>query len=315
MPYPSIERWLNLRSSILQAENVTKIYPNGVKANVDVSIDVYDGEVVCIIGPNGAGKTTLVRQIMGILKPTSGRISVFGVDPIEKQDYIRKMVSYTPQLPLTFPAHKVIEVAKYVAELSNTPWSRVQEVLEYLGLWSVRDRLGYQLSVGQRKLLLLAMSLIKGSDLIILDEPTSFVDVFKKRTVWDILAEERKSGKTILMVSHDLEEVKRLCDRVYLMVYGRVVTELSSLEKVRGGAEVRIVSKYANKIAQLFKRGDISVSEALVSIKYQSLLDALEDLENLAANGEYRDDVRVYLEYPSLESLIESAVRGSEVGP
>ena len=113
------------------------------------------------------------------------------------------------------------------------------------------------------------------------------------------------------MVSHDLEEVRRLCDRVYVMVNGRVVTELSSLEKVVGGAEIRVVSKHAHKLAQLFKRGTVSLGEDYVSVNYKSLLDALEDLENLAVNGEYREDVRVYLEYPSIESMIEAVVRGS----
>ena len=161
-----------MRDPVVLAERVTKVYPNGVKANVDVSIVVRDCEVVCIMGPNGAGKTTFVRQVMGMLKPTSGVIRVFGVDPAEKQDYVRRRISYTPQLPLTFPAHKVLEVAEYIADLSGTPRSTVREVLEKLGLWDIRERLGYQLSIGQRKLLLLAMSLIKGGDLMILDEPT-----------------------------------------------------------------------------------------------------------------------------------------------
>jgi len=248
---------------------------------------------------------------MGILKPTSGRITVLGVDPALNQEYIRKSVSYAPQLPLTFPAHKVIEVVDYIARLSGTPRDHAKEVLVSLGLWDTRERLGYQLSVGQRKLLLLAISLIKGGELAILDEPTSFLDVFKKRVVWEILSGEKRKGKTILMVSHDLEEVRRLCDRAYLLVYGRVAAQFSSLERIRGGAEVRVVSKYADKIAPLFKKGVVSAGEGWVSVKYGSLIDALEDLENLAVNGEYRDDLRVYLEYPSLESMIESVIRWS----
>jgi len=295
---------------VVAAEKVTKIYPNGIKANVNVSVEVYRGEAVCLMGPNGAGKTTLVRQVIGVLKPTSGKITVLGSNPVEKQDVIRKEVSYTPQLPLVYPSHKVIEVAKFIADLSGTPYTRVHEVLQSLGLWGVRDKMGYQLSVGQRKLLLLALSLIKNSELLILDEPTSFIDIFKKRLVWDILAHEKSRGKTILLVSHDLEEVKRLCDRVYLMVYGRVVNHFSTLEKVEGGAEVRLMTKYADKVAQLLKRSVIAVNEGLVVARYRSLLDALVDLENLAFNGELRDDVKIYLEYPSIETLLESYIRG-----
>lgn len=299
-----------MNDPVVIVEKVTKIYPNGVKANVGVSVEVYRGEAVCLMGPNGAGKTTLVRQVIGVLKPTSGKVTVLGFNPAENQDIIRKEVSYTPQLPLVHPSHKVIEVAKYIADLSGTPCTRVQEVLQSLGLWGVKDRLGYQLSVGQRKLLLLALSLIKNSELLILDEPTSFIDIFRKRMVWDILAREKNKGRTILLVSHDLEEVKRLCDRVYLMVYGKVVNHFSTLEKIEGGAEVKLMTRYADKVAQLLKRGIMTVNEGFVIAKYKSLLDALVDLENLVFNGELRDDVKVYLEYPSIETLLESYVRG-----
>lgn len=298
-----------MREPMVLAEKLTKIYPNGVKANVEVDLLVNAGEAVCIMGPNGAGKTTLVRQVMGLLKPTSGKITVLGANPVEKQDYVRKRVAYAPQLPLAFPSHKVIEVAEYMAELSGTPHYLVREILESMNLWNIRDRLGYQLSIGQRKLLLVALSLIKNSDMIILDEPTSFIDVFKKRVIWDTLAREKKNGKTVLIVSHDLEEVKRLCDRVYLMVYGRIIHHFTALEKVHGGAVVKVISKYADKIAQLFKKGIVNVENTTVAVKYSSLIDALEDLENLAVNGEYREDIRVFLEYPSLESIIESMVK------
>ncbi|MEM4487436.1 MAG: ABC transporter ATP-binding protein [Desulfurococcaceae archaeon] len=300
--------WLEMYNRVIVAEKITKVYPNGVKANADVSLEVCSGETACIMGPNGAGKTTLVRQIMGLLKPTSGRITVLGFNPVERQEAIRRSVAYVPQLPLVFPAHRVIEVVRYVADLAGTPHTRVQEVLELLGLWDFRDRLGYQLSVGQRKLLLLAQALVKDSELMILDEPTSYIDVLKKRAVWDVLAYEKSKGKTLLLVSHDLEEVRRLCDRVYLMLYGRVVDVLSSLDSLHTWAEVKIISRFAGKLAQLFTRGDVNVGENIVVVKYQKLVDALQELEQLVINGEYRDDIRVYLEYPSVETILTKAV-------
>ena len=290
---------------IVVVDRVTKIYPNGVRANIDVSLRACSGEVVCIMGPNGAGKTTLIRQIIGILKPTSGVVRVFGRDPVKHHNYIKRRIAYTPQLPLTYPAHRVIEVAKYVAELSNTPFERVREVLELLGLWSSRDNLGYQLSVGQRKLLLLALALIKGGDLLILDEPTTFLDVFKKKLAWSALLEEKKRGKSMLIVSHDIEEVRRLCDRVYIMVAGRVAGKLDSLSGINGGVEVKVYCERPSELIHLFRRGSVKVYDELLVVEYTHLLDALEDLENLAVNGVNRD-IRVMLEYPSVEYILES---------
>lgn len=195
---------------IVVVDKVTKVYPSGVAANVDVSLKACSGEVLCIMGPNGAGKTTLIRQIVGIFRPTSGTVRVFGVDPVKHQDYVKRRVAYVPQLPIYYPAHRVVEVAKYVAELSGTHLDRVREVLEALDLWRVRDALGYQLSAGQRKLLLVALALIKSGDLLVLDEPTSFVDFLKKRVIWSTLLREG-AGKTMIVVSHDIEEVRILC--------------------------------------------------------------------------------------------------------
>ena len=290
---------------VVVADKVTKIYPNGVKANIEVSMKACGGEVVCIMGPNGAGKTTLVRQIMGLLKPTSGFVRVFNLDPVKNQNYIKKKVSYTPQLPLTYPAHRVIEVSKYVAELSGTPLDQVRDVLEALELWSIRDRLGYQLSVGQRKLLLLALALIKGGDLLILDEPTTFVDIFKKRLMWEVLLEEKKRGKTMIIVSHDIEEVRRLCDKVYIIVAGRVAGKLDSLSDISRGVEVKVYYEKPHIITHFFRKGDVKALDGLLVARYSQLVDALEDLENLAVNG-LSGDIRVLLEYPSVEYIVES---------
>ena len=298
---------------IVVVDHVTKIYPNGVRANIDVSLRACSGEVVCVMGPNGAGKTTLIRQVIGILKPTSGVVRVFGVDPVKHHDEVKKRIAYMPQLPLTYPAHKVIEVSKYVAELSNTPMERVKEVLEALDLWSSRDKLGYQLSIGQRKLLLLALALIKSGELLVLDEPTTFMDIFKKRLTWNALLEEKRRGVSMIIVSHDIEEARRLCDRVYVMVAGRVAGKLESLSNIGGGVEVKVYYSKPSEIAHLFKRGKVDVQDELLVAKYNHLLDALEDLENLAVNGVNRD-IRVLLEYPSVEYIVESLLRGEKYG-
>jgi len=289
---------------VVVVDRVTKVYPSGVMANVEVSLRVCSGEVLCIMGPNGAGKTTLIRQIIGILRPTSGTVRVFGVDPVRRQDYVKRRVAYVPQLPVYYPAYRVVEVAKYVAELSGTHLDRVREVLEALDLWRVRDVLGYQLSAGQRKLLLVALALIKGGDLLVLDEPTSFVDFLKKRVIWSTLLRER-AGRAMIVVSHDIEEVRRLCDRVYVMFAGRVVGRVDAQSDLSRGVEVRVYYRDPREVASLVRRGVTRVSEDLVVARYGRLADALEDLESLASS-ELSREVRVVLEYPSMEYIVET---------
>ena len=289
---------------IVVVDRVTKVYPSGVAANVDVSLKACSGEVLCIMGPNGAGKTTLIRQIVGILRPTSGTVRVFGVDPVKHQDYVKRRVAYVPQLPIYYPAHRVVEVAKYVAELSGTHLDRVREVLEALDLWRVRDALGYQLSAGQRKLLLVALALIKGGDLLVLDEPTSFVDFLKKRVIWSTLLRER-AGKTMIVVSHDIEEVRILCDRVYIMFAGRVVGRVDAQSDLSRGVEVRVYYRDPREVASLVRRGVTKVFEGFVAASYRQLADALEDLESLAAS-ELSREARIVLEYPSMEYIVET---------
>jgi ABC-2 type transport system ATP-binding protein len=290
---------------VVVVDRVTKIYPNGVKANVDVSMRVYGNEIVCVMGPNGAGKTTLIRQIIGMLKPTSGVIRVFGVDPLIHQDLVKRMVAYSPQLPIYYPAQKVLEVADFFAKISKTPRDRVREVLEALGLWDIRDRLGYQLSPGERKLLLLALALIKGGELLVLDEPTAFMDVLKKRSVWSMLLEERRRGRTLIVVSHDVEEVRRIGDEIYVMFAGRIVAHVKSPSDLSRGVEVRVYYGKLDDIAPFFKKGDVKISEGSLIARYNQLVEAIEDLEGLAANPISRD-VKLFLEYPSLESIVES---------
>jgi ABC-2 type transport system ATP-binding protein len=289
---------------VVVVDRVTKVYPNGVEANVDVSLRVCSGEIACVLGPNGAGKTTLIRQVMGILRPTRGSVRVFGLDPVVHQGVVKRRIAYVPQLPVYYPHETVVGISEFFAKLYGVPLGCVKEVLEALDLWGIRDRKGEGLSPGERKLLLFALALIKGGDLYVLDEPTAFMDVLKKRTSWEMLLGERREGKTMIVVSHDVEEVRRICDRIYIMFGGRLVASIASPSELSRGVEVRVYYGRPGDIADFFRRGEVKVSEESLVARYAQLADAVGDLQEFALSPVSRE-ARVFLEYPSTESIVE----------
>ncbi len=296
-----------MSNAVIHVENLTKIYPNGVIANRDVSLKVCNGEIVCLVGPNGAGKTTLVRQVMGLLKPTRGRVRVLGVDPFKEQYVVRENIGYVPQMPLAFPAHKVIEVLKYVTDLVGERSIGIDELLKLLELESVKNILGYQLSLGQRKLLLMAMALAKNPKILVMDEPTSFVDIVKKQLVWRIILRAKNEGKTIFIVSHDVEEISRLCDRVYVMVSGRIIYHgsIKDIHKLNG-VELKIYVDEPRKIIEKIKYGTLRVEGNALIVNYATFSDALKDLGNLASMSLDGFKFKLILEYPSITSSLLS---------
>ncbi|MEM4528758.1 MAG: ABC transporter ATP-binding protein [Desulfurococcaceae archaeon] len=298
-----------MHDPVIFVKGVTKIYPNGVVANKDVAIEVNAGEITCVVGPNGAGKTTLIRQIIGLLRPTKGEIKVLGVDPFMSQSIIKREVGYVPQLPVMFPAHKPIEVLEYVASLARTRIDDVVNILERLGLNDVKDLLGYQLSLGLRKLVLMSIALIKNPKIMILDEPTSFMDIIRKKAVWDLISEFKCNNKAVLLVSHDLEEVRRLCERFYLMMNGQVVFHARSLPSL-SEAELRIYPRNmddSDLIKIMIRNGVIKHDSGTLIVNYDSLIKAAEDLEYIASNGV--NEIKLILEYPSFESFMEAVFK------
>ncbi|MCS7366741.1 MAG: ABC transporter ATP-binding protein [archaeon YNP-WB-062] len=293
------------QTKLVLTDRITKIYPNGIKANENVSIHVNRGETVCITGPNGAGKTTLVRQIMGLLRPTSGTVRVLGHDPLKKISLIKREVGYVPQAPLFFPANKVREVVDFVASTSKASDNK-EQLFKLLGLESTKELMGYQLSLGQRKLLLFMLALIKNPSILVLDEPTVLVDIVNKHNMWEVMVEIKREKKGILLVSHDIEEIRRLCDRIYVMVNGRVVFEGDIHEVSRtlsSSAELKIFTSEYKRLRGLLKGTVISEGGEMLTLSYNSLREALEDLQ-LIASSDIIGNARLILEYPSIDLSI-----------
>ncbi len=196
------------------------------------------GQLVGLLGPNGAGKTTLLSLLTGLRRPTSGRVELFGGDP--RDAVHRRGLGSTPQetgLPATL---RVGEVVDFVARHYGDPLPPT-ELLGRFGLDGLQRRQTGGLSGGQRRRLAVALAFVGRPRLVILDEPTTGLDVDARRTLWDGVRSFHRDGGTVLLTSHYLEEVEALAERVVVVDRGRVVVD-DTLDAVRASVDLRRVS-------------------------------------------------------------------------
>ncbi len=248
-----IRRWLNrwmpptapeaAPGAVVRLDHVTVRYGDHVALR-DVSLTVYPGQFVAILGPNGAGKTTLLRVILGLIRPSTGRVEVFGRPPWAL-GALRQCIGYVPQgttVDLHFPirAAEVVLMGRFGRiGLGRRPsaedWAAVQEAMERVGVWHLRDMPFGRLSGGQRQRVMLARALVNHPDLLLLDEPTAGVDVSATETVYTLLRGLHAEGMTILVVSHDVGVVASFADTIAcinkrLVAHGRPQEVLGSEE-------------------------------------------------------------------------------------
>ena len=235
--------------SALDLRGVTKAFPNGLVASNELSLSAEKGEVIGLVGPNGAGKTTLVRQILGLLPPSRGSIHVLGYAMPRESDKLKGRIGYVPQMPVRFPSLTVEEtvssVLRFLGEPKMRALAKTVSILDEVGLSESRGKYGYQLSYGSVKLMNIAMALCQDPELLILDEPTSMVDVVNRSRVRSLVG--RQASRCVFITSHDLADIESLCDRAYVMADGRFVAsgapdELAQLV----GASVLIEATFAN---------------------------------------------------------------------
>jgi ABC-2 type transport system ATP-binding protein len=206
---------------VIAVENLHKRYGD-VVAVEDVSFTVEAGEIFAIVGPNGAGKTTTVESIAGLRTPDAGRIEVLGFDPIADREQVRERVGVQLQASELPEKLKVGEALELYSSFYGSPadW---RELADTLGLTDqLRKRFG-TLSGGLRQRLSIALALVGSPRIAILDELTTGLDPLARRATWSLIERVRDSGVTVLLVTHYMDEVERLADRVALIAAGRVV--------------------------------------------------------------------------------------------
>ena len=206
-------------SPIVEISHISYNYPNGNKGIEDISLNIQKGEIFGIVGTNGSGKSTLAKLILGLLKPSSGAIKILGND-ISKISRIAKTVGYITQNPSTMLFESTVE-----KECSFGPEAIGKEnvsgivyaVLKKMGLMNYLERDPHSLSGGEQRLLSIADILVNDPEIIIMDEPEFGLDSLRFGVILNIIKDLNSSGKTIIMITHDLLTATFICDRILLM--------------------------------------------------------------------------------------------------
>lgn len=224
----------------VQLEHVSKNFGK-VQALKQVSFKVEPGEVIAFLGPNGAGKTTAISLMMGLRAPDSGTATIFGRDPRDSQNRSRiGAMLQESDVPSTL---KVREVVDFIGRAYSNPLT-VTKALEMADLTELANRPASNLSGGQKKRLAFALAVIGNPDVLFLDEPTAALDVEARRGFWEQVGSFTRSGKTIILTTHYLEEADAIAERIVVINAGEIVAQgtPAAIKARVGGKVVRFKS-------------------------------------------------------------------------
>lgn len=207
--------------AIVEIERVTKSYGDLIAVN-DVSLNIEKGEVFGLVGPNGAGKTTLIEMIEGLRTPDSGSIKAFDLDPTKQGAELRERIGVLLQTTSIQPDIKVKEALKLFASFYNHT-SKTEELLTMLSLKDYAGSRFNKLSGGLKQRVAIALALVNDPEMLFLDELTTGLDPQARRNMWELIERIRSEGKTIFLTTHYMEEAEKLCDRVGIIDYGKII--------------------------------------------------------------------------------------------
>jgi ABC-2 type transport system ATP-binding protein len=278
------------------AVRLTGIHKNfrQVQAVRGVDIQIESGEIVAILGPNGAGKTTTIDMILGLSQPTKGEVSVYNMQP---RDAIgRGLVSAVMQTGGLLKDLTVAETVEYTASLfahSQDP----HEVLSRAGIAEIADRRVAKCSGGEQQRLRFALALLSDPELLVLDEPTTGMDVEGRRSFWASIRKDAEQGRTVLFATHYLEEADAYADRIILLRHGKIVADgtAAEIKAMSAGRTVRATLPAADEAAlralpgldSIEVRGDtvlIHTNDSDAAARYLLTQTSARDLE-IAARG------------------------------
>lgn len=209
--------------------NLKKYYGKSVGVE-DVTFNVKEGEIVGFIGPNGAGKTTTIRSIVGLLKPTDGSAEIMGKDSFADGHIARQELGYVSGETSFIPGLTVLDNLKLIADIHGVSYDRIDYLATKLELGLSRK--ANELSLGNKKKLNIVMALLHSPKFIVLDEPTVGLDPLIKTKFFELMEEEKKRGASILISSHTLTDIQRLCDRVAIIKAGKVIA-IEEMEQLK----------------------------------------------------------------------------------
>jgi ABC-2 type transport system ATP-binding protein len=284
--------------NVIEIKNLTKSYGKA-RGIIDVSFNVQQGEVFGFIGPNGAGKSTTIRTLLSLIYPTSGSATIFGKDCIEFGPDIKKEIGYLPSEVFYYDNMKVIDLLNYSASFYKKDCSkRMRELAEIMDL-DLNKRID-DLSFGNKKKVGIVQGLLHEPKLIILDEPTSGLDPLMQQKFFDLLEEENKKGATILLSSHILSEVQRLCNRVAIIKEGKIikVEKISTLQESNHKKfKIQVKSKIEDKYFNISGVTDLDIKGNIISFLFRG------DINVIMKKISEIQIANLWIEEPDLEEI------------
>ena len=267
--------------------DLSKVYDNGFNALKKVSLEVKQGEILAMLGPNGAGKTTLISIICGIVTPSYGSVSVDGFDIIKDYRETRSRIGMVPQELSLESFETVFDTVSYSRGLygkSPKP-EHIEKILKDLSLWDKKDQRLRQLSGGMKRRVLIAKALSHEPKILFLDEPTAGVDVELRKEMWEVVDTLRKTGVTIILTTHYIEEAEAIADRVGVINQGEIilVEEKKELLKKMGQKTLTIeLQESINKIPQSLEKYNLDIGDNKTYLNYTySLQEKQTGITNL----------------------------------
>ena len=258
----------------IQVTGLTKIYQTDknrppLRAVDGMDFTVRAGEVFGFLGPNGAGKTTTIRMLTGLVHPTAGNASVMGLDLAKDVTRIKKRIGVVPELSNLYDELSAFDNLIFAMQLYGVPRAerkaRAEELLARFRLSDKRDAPFAKLSRGMKRALTIAAALAHRPPLLFLDEPTTGLDVMSARNLRQMIAGLRQEGVTIFLTTHYLEEAERLCDRIAIIVKGRIVA-LDTVDGIKSAAQnetaVEVTLADANNCVETRRIGGENVEAA-----------------------------------------------------
>ena len=297
--------------------NLSKTYDNGFNALKNINLNIKRGEIFAMLGPNGAGKTTLISIICGIVTPSSGKIMVDNFDIIEDYRETRSRIGLVPQ---------ELTLEQFETVFNNVSYSRglygkkpdpghIEKILKQLSLWDKKDQRLRQLSGGMKRRVLIAKALSHEPQILFLDEPTAGVDVELRQDMWKIVESLRKTGVTIILTTHYIEEAEAIADRVGVINQGEiiVVDQTKELLKKMGHKKLTVeLQEEISEIPKSLEKYDLTLGNNKMSVDYTYNVQAKQTgitnlLQDLKDAGLKLKDLKT--EQSTLEKIFVNLVR------
>ena len=282
-----------MTKDLITIDNLSKVNDNGFNALKTVNLKIKQGEIIAMLGPNGAGKTTLISIVCGIVKPTSGVITVDGFDIIKDYRETRSRIGLVPQ---------EISLEQFETVFNNVSYSRglygkkpnpqhIETVLKDFSLWDKKDLRLNQLSGGMKRRVMIAKALSHEPSILFLDEPTAGVDVELRKDMWKVVEGLRKTGVTIILTTHYIEEAEAIADRVAVINQGEIIVVDNKIDLLKKMGHKKLTIELQDKVEKIpaeLNEYNLSISNDNYSLIYNYNLQAertgitkmLQDLKN-----------------------------------